>query len=202
MKCYFLFLIFLTQITSGQTTEIDNWKFVVQLDNRFSSIQKNDIFIVGGKAGFQYLERLRVGIGASLILEPVMLEYFNKQTNKDETNTMGFWYGSVFGDWIAYKNQRFEVFFTEQIGFGKPNFTKTIDDKIVSDVNTNIFINEISGQINYKIRPWIGVGAGFGYRNSIRKSPQIKRALDAPVYMLKLIFYPQVFIRRRHVTYS
>ncbi|MEO0058900.1 MAG: hypothetical protein RLZZ312_547 [Bacteroidota bacterium] len=200
MKYYFLFFLMIAQIVTCQTTEIDNWKFVVQLDNRFSSIQKNDIFIVGGKAGFQYLERLRVGIGASLILEHVTIEYFNKQTNQDEVNTMGFWYGSVFADWIAYKNQRFEVFFTEQIGFGKPNFTKTVNDKIVSDVNTNILINEISGQINYKVRPWIGLGAGFGYRNSIRKSLQIRRALDAPVYMLKLVFYPQVFLKKKQVT--
>ena len=197
-KNLFACLVFVlaVHVLHAQETEVRKWKYVLQLDNRFSSIQRNDILIFGTKTGFQYKNRLHFGLGASLIFDPVTVDYFNKKTGNEEINTMEFWYGSLFGDWILYKNQQWECFLTEQIGFGKPNFTRTIDDEIVSDVNVNIFVNEFSGQVNYKIRPWIGVGAGFGYRNSLNGSSQIKRALNAPVYIVKIVLYPQIFFNK------
>ena len=197
-KVYFLALFFASCL--GLIAQIDEerqWKFIGQLDNRYSSISRNDIFIFGMKAGVQFENLFRAGVGGSVILEPVRITSVNQKSGNEEENTMQFWYGSVFGEMIVLKNERWEIFVTNQFGFGSPNFKKRIDDEIVVDVNTNIYINEVSGQLNYTIRPWLGVGAGIGYRNVINNSGEIRRSLNAPVYLGKLIIYPRYFIKKR-----
>lgn len=191
-----LLSVLITISVFSQQTNTKKWKFVFQIDNRFSSIRKTKITIFGAKAGLQYKNLTRFGIGASFILSPVSLEYFNKKFKVQETNTLNFWYISVFNDWILYKSDHLECFVTEQIGTGKPNFTKEVNDEIVSDVNVGIILNEISGQINYKINDWIGVGAGIGYRNLLNKNPQLKDTFDAPIYILKVIIYPEGIFKK------
>ena len=150
-------LSFITTIYSQEFIP-KKWKFAFQLDNRFSSIRKNSITIFGAKAGLQYKNLTRFGIGASFIVNPVSIEYFNKKLKVQETNTFNFWYISVFNDWILYKSNNWECFLTEQIGTGNPSLKKEINDDVVANINIGLFLNEVSGQVNYKVNNWIGAG--------------------------------------------
>ncbi len=169
------------------------WKFAFQLDNRFSSIRGKEITVFGLKVGLQYKKLTRFGVGSSFIVNPVYIDYFNKKRNTEETNKISFWYFSVFNDWILFKNNKWEGFVTEQIGFGRPNFTKEINNDIVSDFNVNLYVNEISGQVNYKLTKWIGLGAGVGYRSLLNKKSVLNTTFDAPIYIAKIIIYPETF---------
>ncbi len=191
-KISFAIILFLisTSIFSQESSP-KKWKFAFQLDNRFSNIRKSNITIFGAKAGIQYKNFTRFGIGTSFLLTPVSIEYFNKKFKVQETNTINFWYISIFNDWILYKSNHLECFITEQIGTGNPSFTKEVNDEIISDANVGLFLNEISGQINYKINNWLGAGAGFGYRNIINGNPQLKSTFNAPIYIAKIIIYPE-----------
>ncbi len=186
-----LVVIFTSITTLAQESNPKKWKFAFQFDNRFSSIRKKDITIFGAKAGVQYKNLTRFGIGTSFILNQVSIEYFNKKLKVQEINTLNFWYISIFNDWILYKSSHWECFVTEQIGFGKPSFVKEVNDEIVNDINVGLLVNEISGQVNYKINDWIGLGAGIGYRNVLNKNSQLKNTFDAPIYIIKLIIYPE-----------
>jgi hypothetical protein len=189
-----LLLLFLASFSGyTQDTEDKKIKFIFQLDNRFSSIQRRDVTLFGAKMGLQYKNITRFGIGISFITKPVEIDYFNKKTNQEETNIINFGYISFFDDLILFKTKKWEGFITEQICFGRPRFSKEINDEIVSDVNVRMFLNEISGQLNYKIFPWLGVGAGAGYRNLWNKSTVLKKTFDAPVYIAKVIIYPGAF---------
>ena len=187
--CLFFVLCCFSFSVYGQN-ETKKWKFAFQLDNRFSSIRKNDITIFGAKVGVQYRNLTCLGIGASFIINPVEINYINKRTKNAEENKISFWYFSVFNDWILYKNEKWECFVTEQIGFGKPNFVREVNDDIVSDVNVKLYVNEISGQVNYKIISWAGVGAGVGYRNLWNNKSVLTSTFNAPIYIVKLIIYP------------
>lgn len=191
-----LFISTVTTLTFSQVESQKKWKFAFQLDNRFSSIRKNDITIFGAKAGIQYRNLTRFGIGTSFLLAPVSIEYFNKKFKVQETNTINFWYVSFFNDWILYKSNHWECFVTEQIGTGNPSFTKEVNDEIISDANVGLFLNEISGQVNYKINNWIGIGTGFGYRNILNGNPQLKTTFNAPIYIVKLIIYPEGIFKK------
>jgi hypothetical protein len=189
-----LFCLILFSTSSYYCQEVPKkWKFAFQLDNRFSSIRDRNVTVFGLKVGLQYKKLTRIGIGSSFIVNPVYIDYFNKKIKTEETNKISFWYFSVFNDWILFKNKKWECFATEQIGFGRPNFTKEINNDIVSDINVNLYVNEISGQVNYKFTKWIGLGAGVGYRNLLNKKSALNTTFDAPIYIAKIIIYPETF---------
>ncbi len=190
-----LFSILVTTTIFSQEISPKKWRFAFQLDNRFSSIRNNNITIFGAKVGVQYKNLTRFGLGVSFIVNPVTIEYFNKKLKAQETNTLNFWYISVFNDWILYKSNHWECFITEQIGTGNPSFTREVNDEIVSDINIGLVLNEISGQVNYKFNDWIGLGTGFGYRNILNKNGQLKDTFNAPIYIVKLIIYPEAFFK-------
>jgi hypothetical protein len=188
---FFLFSI----LNFGQEVT-KKWSFAFQLDNRFSSIRNQEINVFGTKVGFQYKKLTRIGLGSSFIINPVYINYFNKKINKEETNKISFWYFSIFNDWMLYKNNKWECFLTEQIGYGKPSFVKEVNDDVVSDVNVDLYLNEISGQVNYKFTSWIGIGTGFGYRNLFNKKSILTTTFDAPIYIAKVIVYPEIFFKK------
>jgi hypothetical protein len=195
-KIRFVIISFIFSISIYAQDAPKKWSFAFQLDNRFSSIRHQEISVFGAKIGFQYKKLTRIGLGSSFIINPVYINYFNKKLNKDETNKISFWYFSFFNDWIFYKNDNWECFVTEQLGYGKPSFVKEINDDVVSDVNVDLYVNEISGQVNYKITSWIGVGAGYGYRNLLNNKPVLKTTFDAPIFIAKIIILPEIFFKK------
>jgi len=184
-SCLFLFSVSL----SAQENP-DHWKVSFQLDNRFSSIHGNEVTVFGGKIGLQYKKLFRFGLGAGSIMNPVYVDYFNRKLNTQETNKINFWYFSFFNDWILYKGKKWEILLTEQIGYGRPKFIKEIGNDIIGDADVDLYINEISGQINYKITPWFGVGAGAGYRALLNNNPHLDKIFNSPIYIAKIIIYP------------
>ncbi len=193
----FFFVIFVNLALSAQESNTKKFRFIFQLDNRFSSIDKADIVLWGAKTGVQYKNYTRFGLGASFITSPVQIDYFNKRTRQNEINTIDFHYISFFDDLILYKNPKWEIFLTEQLCYGSPSFSKEVNDEIVSDVDIKMFLNEFSGQVNYKIFPWIGTGVGIGYRNVWNKSPLLQRTFNAPVYIVKIIIYPMAIFKNQ-----
>ena len=195
IKFIILQLLFVTACVGQQKPE--KYKFNFQLDNRLSSIRNNTITLFGAKVGLQYKNLTRFGAGVSFIVNPVEISYINKKTKLEETNTINFWYGSLFNDWILYKNNKWECFVTEQIGFGKPTFVREVGSETVNDIAVPIFVNEISAQVNYKLFNWAGIGAGFGYRNLWNGDTRLKTTLNAPIYIFKLIIYPEVIFYKQ-----
>ena len=194
MKKIISISILLFVIQAQSQTETKKWKFNFQLDNRFSKIHSNEVVIFGAKIGLQYKNLTRFGIGASTIIKPVTIFYYDKKTNTEAENIINFWYISVYNDWIVYKNNKLECFLTEQIGYGKPTFIREINSDVISEVSRDLYINEISGQVNYKILPWLGAGAGVGYRNLFNKKSVLTNTFNAPIYIFKLIIYPESFL--------
>ena len=196
-KTIFVFILLLVSASNFSQENIPKkWKFAFQLDNRFSSIRNTDITIFGAKVGLQYKNLTRFGVGASFIVNPVTIEYFNKKLRVQETNVLSFWYVSVFNDWILYKSNHWECFLTEQMGTGNPSLKREVNDEVVANINVRLLLNEISGQVNYKINNWIGVGAGIGYRNILNNNPQLKNNFDAPIYIAKIIIYPETIFKK------
>lgn len=197
MSTRFLILFVLVASVGFGQEQPKKYKFNFQLDNRISSIRGNTITLFGAKVGVQYKNLTRFGAGVSFIINPVEIRYINKITKLEEVNSINFWYGSFFNDWILYKNDNWECFVSEQLGFGKPTFERSVGDEVVVDVAIPLFVNEISGQINYKLYSWLGFGAGVGYRNILNSNSKLKSALDAPIYILKIIIYPESILKSK-----
>ena len=196
MKFSAFILILFLSVSCFSQQKPEKYKFNFQLDNRFSSIRGTNIVLFGAKFGLQYKNYIRFGAGVSFIINPVEISYVNKKTKLEEINTINFWYGSLFTDWILYKNNKWECFVTEQLGFGKPAFIREVNAEVVNDIAVAIFVNEISTQINYKVVRWAGIGAGVGYRNLWNGDSRLKTTLNAPIYTIKIIIYPETIFTK------
>ena len=181
------------------------YKFNFQLDNRLSDIGGYRITIFGGKIGVQYKNKLRFGVGASFITNPVditgtlKVRVRKKLVTESTEDRINFWYISLFSDWILYKNERWECFITEQIGYGSPVYTSTVNNVVVKQTEIPLLVNEFSGQINYKFLPWLGAGTGFGYRNIWNGNADVKSTFNAPIFIARLIVYPEILFPKHKV---
>lgn len=200
-KVLLLFSLLFTVLIFSQQVE-KKYKFNFQFDNRFSNIRDYQITIFGAKMGIQYKNLTRFGFGASFIINPVditgtlQVKIKNKTVSKPTEEKISFWYFSVYNDWIVYKSKHWECFATEQIGYGKPVYTYQVNNNTVREEDVPLLVNEISGQVNYKIFSWMGVGAGFGYRNIWNGDTVVKNTFDAPIYIAKLIIYPESILKK------
>jgi hypothetical protein len=182
-----------------QTTKpekVKDWKFAFQFDNRFSSINHDKVTIFGAKVGLQFQNKVRFGIGGSFILNPIIVNVTNRKGKIVGDTKINFWYLSLFGDWILFKNKRWETFVTEQIGFGKPELIQERKGVIVQETDPNLYVNELSAQANYKITSWIGLGAGVGYRNILNNESVLISRFNAPIYIFKAIIYPESILKK------
>lgn len=189
--CLLSYSIFFSQ------ENVKKYKFNFQLDNRFSNIRDYKITILGAKIGVQYKNLTRFGFGASFIINPVditgtlQVKIKKKIVNEPTEEKISFWYFSLYNDWILFKSKHWECFATEQIGYGKPVYVYNVNNSTVREDEIPLLVNEISGQLNYKIFTWMGVGAGFGYRNIWNGDSVVKNTFDAPIYIARLIIYPE-----------
>ncbi|OYU84975.1 MAG: hypothetical protein CFE24_04060 [Flavobacterium sp. BFFFF2] len=190
-KVAFSFIAGISLLWNVQAQNEQNWKFFANLDNRFSSIRNNSILLVGVKTGMQYKKKYRIGLGFSWMTSPVTVNFLNKKTRQTESNEIHFWYGSMFFDYVIFRNKRWEFFATEQLGYGQPEFKVAVQTDVVSDLDIPLYINEISTQINYKVTKGFGVGAGIGYRNLWNRKALLRDTFDAPIYILKVTLYPE-----------
>ncbi len=203
MKRLVLILCLLTCSTFFSQEYQKKYKFNFQFDNRFSNIRDYQITIFGAKMGVQYKNLTRFGFGASFIINPVditgtlQIKLKNKTVSKPTEQKISFWYFSVYNDWIIYKGSHWECFATEQIGYGKPVYTYQVNNTTVREEEVSLLVNEISGQVNYKVFSWIGIGAGFGYRNIWNGDSVVKNTFDAPIYIAKLIIYPESILKKQ-----
>jgi len=178
-------------VLQGCAQDAPRWKFVANLDNRFSTIGGDQVTLLGLKAGVQYRSTWRFGLGVSGIVNPVTFHYTSKKTSLPESNVVSFWYGSVYADWVLHHSPHWEIFLTEQAGFGKPSFKHEVNDEVVSDLNIPLYVNELSGQVNYKIWKGVGVGTGIGYRHLWNQKAALRNLFDAPIYIVKITLYPE-----------
>ena len=180
----------------------NKYKFNFQFDNRYSDIRSNQITIFGAKVGVQYKNLTRFGVGASFIPSPVdvtgtlQVKIKNKFLTRTTDEKISFWYFSLYNDWIFYKNKHWECFATEQIGYGKPVYVYEVNGATVREDEVPLLVNELSGQVNYKVLSWMGLGVGMGYRNIWNGGSEMKDTFNAPIYIARLIIYPERIFKK------
>jgi hypothetical protein len=58
----------------------------------------------------------------------------------------------------------------------------------------NVWLAEPALAGHYQFNPWVGVGAGIGYRHMLDESEKETRDLNSPIYQVKLkIFLSEVY---------
>lgn len=173
-------------------------KFVFSFDARQSWVLKQSVKFSGFKIGLEYKKKHRFGLGLYSLSNPIILPnniiiIKNPDSLYEEIDTVNylvnFNYSTLYYEWVFYERKRWEFSSSFHLGTGRVNIG--FMDKYDRDstlINFRIPIGALSVAGHYKIFPWIGLGAGFGYRFALVGDKRVTDALNGfhTIFKVKL----------------
>jgi hypothetical protein len=166
-----------------------NWKFLLSLDGRRSVVLEETTGIGGLKIGATLNNRYKMGLGIYWMkgdIERVGLPGGNI-TDAQGSLFYKFGYTSLFFEPVKTLNRKWQLSLPLHIGSAviERSYLNTAGNKhLFKTSKAPLFEFSIIGQ--YKFYRWLAMGTGFGYRSLLVDDDKIKRALNAPVYILQI----------------
>jgi len=175
-----------------------NWKFVFSFDSRASRVLNQSVRFNGLKIGFEFKDRHRFGVGFYALKDPIVLPnniivIQKPDTTEQEVDTVNyntnFNYTTLYYEFVFFTRKRWEFSSAFHLGTGRT--TIGYRDKYKRDstlVDFQVPIGAVSVAGHYKVFPWIGLGAGFGYRFAIVGDKRVTDALNGfhTIFKVKL----------------
>ena len=189
-KLMILFLLLSTSLM-GQTRK--NLQPFVVFDSYFSFIGKKSADVWGFKAGIEWNEKWRFGIGynklSSDIIEYKALPQSELPYAKNDTVKAQLFlrYFPLMAEYIAYRKDPWQITIPLQMGAGSSYFQyfdKENGSRKVFEHGVLIFQPGVNAQ--YKVLKWFGIGAGLGYRFLVINNPDIETSMNSPVFSIGL----------------
>lgn len=182
--------------------EPKKWKFLFSFDSRSSSIRfsgdKYNAKLFGVKIGASYKEKHRFGWGVYWLQSdktPIIVpdKYLVRTDSLGEKyldtveHHVTFGYQTLFYEYVIYRKGRWEISAPVHLGFGVAEVNARNGrgpDTLLGKFGSALTSFAVDG--HYKISPWLGVGAGFGYRLMLTHNKDISKALNAPYTIFKI----------------
>lgn len=193
---FFRFALFLllSSIISVVTVaqEEKNVSFSLQLDSRNTFIRSEAVGVFGIRGGLVFNKKYELGLGA---YGTRLLDFLGKEVEKDYLDEsvspaqmvparIGFEYISLYGEYLVIENHRWNLTVNSQYGMGRvniriiePNDTERLKRERKSLV-------EHSVKAKYQFNSWLQFIGGLGYRYLLSGEKQIKKAFNAPIYLV------------------
>ncbi len=162
----------------------------VALDSRRSFVSRQDVNMLGIRAGLDFDGLVRVGGGVYLLFSDVYQQFsLTDPATGAQTTVSGrlhFSYVSAFFEPVLLQSKRWEVSFPLHLGIGDTYYEGAGFE--LSRPRT-VVLSETSVTGHYKIFPWIGLSGGVGYRRLLRGNNLLKENFHAPIYMFGIKFF-------------
>jgi hypothetical protein len=162
-------------------------KALLEFDSHQSIILNNNAKINGLKLGLDIDRKVKIGFGFYKLDVPIHIERKVTETDTIDRN-LSFAYSNLFSEYILYEDFRWELSLPVAIGTGFGNIEeyshKEAKSRTVSINSTGVL--NISTQGMYKIFPWLGMGAGIGYRQMLTRDRGVRESLNSPFYSLRV----------------
>ncbi|MEM6271128.1 MAG: hypothetical protein AAF998_16945 [Bacteroidota bacterium] len=155
-------------------------KVLVGFDSKRSFIDNRDVRIFGVRAGLEFDRKVGVGFGIYFLRSPFVRNFIEPADGGGVDtirSNLRFGYVSAWFEYMIYASRRWEVSVPLTLGFGEAEFSG-----FEERTYTQILLLEASLEAQYKIFPWLGLGAGVGYRQPITGERSIRTIIDAPIY--------------------
>lgn len=162
-------------------------KPVFHFDARYSFINHQQVQISGFKIGVEWIEKFRTGIGfygLSTTLNKELEEVQDPVQRLD--GRFRFNYLALYGEYIFLSSRKWEISTPIQFGIGQM-FYEVRDKRGMPKANERKLIALVEPSVtgHYKFFPWVGVGAGAGYRYMLSSQNKIEHGFDSPIYYIK-----------------
>lgn len=173
-------------------------RWLFGFDTRSSFLLGQSVRIGGLRIGFEIDDADRFGWGFynlrnAAVLEDVPILFYSADSTEswlDTTNVnFSFGYNTLFYERVLFKNRKWEVSAPFHIGLGSIQATATDTTGFSHRLfNATVMPLEMSVTGQYNILPWLGVGAGLGYRAIVTSDQQVREAYNAPIWIAKVKF--------------
>jgi hypothetical protein len=169
-------------------------KFSARFDSRNSFIASQNARIIGVKIGWEYNNAIKIGIGYNRLESKISKPkyFFNNEFNSYDTlqSFLKFEYLTPYFEYVFFKTKRWEHAIPVQIGIGNSRYEYVDLKGIVHYENYRpVVLYEPAMTTQYKIFPWIGIGAGVGYRLILVGNRQINKNLNSPIYIFRVMVF-------------
>ena len=192
MKSKLMILLLLLSTTlMGQTRK--NLQPFVVFDSYFSFIGKKSADVWGFKAGIEWNEKWRFGIGYNKLSSDIVeykalpeseLPYAKNDTAKSQ---LFLRYFPTMAEYIVQRKDPWQITIPLQLGYGTSYFQyfdKDNRNRRIFEHGVLVFQPGVNAQ--YKVLKWVGVGAGLGYRFLLVNNPEIETTMNSPVFSIGL----------------
>lgn len=201
-RIHFFFLLFFTLLSGGLVAQwSDTIKEVfggtiyptASFDSRSSFISARHAHIWGVKAGLEFASKLQLGLGYNTLDNNLKKKfpYVTPQGVRDTaTGYLHLNFMSVYMRYAYYKTKKWKVsIMPVQIGFGNSWYEHSEGLGPIRTGKRFVIIYEPGISASYKVFPWLGAGADFGYRVMLRDNSAIPENFNAPIYSFYVIIY-------------
>jgi len=190
--------------TETEITTDEKWSFRLDFDSRRTFVQRNSVRIFGLRVG---LHKNKFGFGVGYYSSR-SYGIFDRSISKNYTDNrlnppqefpaeFDFDYFSIFGDYILFKKNRWQVTANTQLGFGRVDIN-FLDGTNSNNIKERKALVEHSIKVNYQLLRWLRIDTGVGYRYLIAGEEQIKNAFNAPIFIVGLTFnFREIFRKRK-----
>jgi hypothetical protein len=177
--------------------------FVFNFDTRYTLLQNDPARISGLKAGLEWCDHIRTGVGFYALSTPVITKLpTTGPDGKPIEARVKLAYAAVYGEYVMLRNKRWELSVPVQLGFGKTmNVYQNSMGEIQRTEKIPLWLVEPSVSGHYKVYSWVGVGAGAGYRQTLNDPRRETRQLNAPIYYVKVKLFAGELYRLLHKKY-
>lgn len=205
-------LLFLFQVIISQAQFLDTIKacmhkkpkLVFKFDNRYSFVSNNSARIRGLKLGIDFGDKVRFGAGWHSLESSVVGEYPVDSMGIIIDTVPSFLrmsYVGFFAEYVLYRTKKWEFSIPVQFGLGNSRYDIGGLSKMFPFMNKDqqllkktVLIYETNIEGHYKIIPYVGVGAGMGYRLMLINNNLISENFNSPIFIFKLkIFLGEIY---------
>ncbi len=186
---------------SAQEEFIDDIKFSLQqkpspdfrIDSRHSFVANRVARIFGVKAGLDYNEKVKLGLGFNFLWNDVQQQRVltNELGDLDTLDaTFKLNYFSPYFEYVFYRENNWQISVLGLVGVGKSRFDYTDNTGFEGSINNSwVFLWEPYMSAEYRVWKYLGIGAGVGYRLAYSSNTFTRSRLSSPIYILKLKVY-------------
>lgn len=168
--------------------------FIFQFDNRNERYYGERAKMNGLKLGLESFKRVRYGFG--FYQNPRSYPFLYPGRPSEISQTFSLKYNVVWSEIVPFKGFRYEIALPVAYGKGLAyvkNFEKigTTTDYRYTGTDTVQGLKVLDLGINgyYKPIPFVGIGAGIGYRTSLVDAPKFNEPLSDVYFDFKLKFF-------------
>jgi hypothetical protein len=163
-----------------------------------SFINRQSANISGIKAGLEFNEKVRLGLGygwlSSDIVDKIAIE---KNDLSYQTNgQLKFYFINTSFEYEFYTNDSWHLSVPLVVGAGGAHYEyiDRLTRERTSTKNSAVVLFEPTVNAQYNIISWVGVSAGLGYRFAVNGAREYRKNFASPIYNIQLkIFFDEIY---------